>query len=473
MSEPLSLDEILFGEVEEGSVSLAPSDGEVPREISGVFYMNGPAHFRRGEFTYRHWLDGDGLIRALRLEDGKAEHTMRFVRSKKFNEESEAGRPLYRAFGTAFEGDRLRRRMAIESPVNVSISSFGGKLLAFGEQALPWEISPGTLETAGECNFNRKLIEITPLSAHPKIDGERGLLCNFGFKYRMGATTLCYWEFDTELKCRREIACDPGKPYSVHDFTVSDRFASFYLSPYFLNSENVVRRGESIHEALEWRPEEENRLLILPRNGEDEPRNLSLGQRGYCLHLINSFEEGEELVIDLLETVEPLYPQYIPLPELFPTVKSCAFVRVTVNVASWEIVDIKKAQQEVHLDFPALLDQDAGLPRHLVWTVGMPVEPAGESKYYDRLLRFDWEAGKVADVYHAPPGSYLAGEPSCVRKPGESDAGYVICPMWKASGNESEYLIFDAFDLAAGPVGALPLPSPCPLGFHSIFSPLS
>jgi hypothetical protein len=40
MIAPLQLDEILFGNVEEGRVDLASSEGEIPRELAGTYYLN-------------------------------------------------------------------------------------------------------------------------------------------------------------------------------------------------------------------------------------------------------------------------------------------------------------------------------------------------------------------------------------------------------------------------------------------------
>ena len=77
-------------------------EGEIPEFIRGTYYLNGPARFSRGSFSYNHWLDGDGMVCALRFDDGRVEFTSRFVQSAKFAAEEEAGRPLFRTFGTAF-----------------------------------------------------------------------------------------------------------------------------------------------------------------------------------------------------------------------------------------------------------------------------------------------------------------------------------------------------------------------------------
>ena len=468
---PLQLEHILFDAVQEGRTELVPSEGEIPAEISGTYYLNGPANFRRGDFTCQHWLDGDGLIRALRLRDGKAEHVMRYVRTKKYADEETAGEALYRGFGTAFEEDKLRRRMCLETPANVNVDLFSNRLLAFGEQALPLEMSSDSLETIGEYDFEGKLVEITPFSAHPKIANDR--LCNFGLKYLMSETRLCYWEFDSNFECIHEREVDLGSAYSAHDFTVSENYASFYFSPYFLDIAAFIRGGQSIHDSLEWRPEDKNVLLVLPRSGEGKEVRIPFDSEGYCLHLIQSFEEGDTLTIDLLETEEPLYPQYLPLPSLFASVKPCGLVRIRIDTRSWEVLSVDKAQQNVHLDFPALFEPETGMSRDLVWVLGMPTQPIGESKYYDRILLFDWARGEVTDTYEAPEDCFISGEPCLVALEGTKVGGFLICPLWNAGRNESSYLVLNAFDLAAGPIVDLPLPTPSPLGFHSSFVPFS
>src|SRR5215212_5327003 len=128
----------------EQSYAVEEIEGEVPGYVRGTYYLNGPARFSRGRLRYRHWLDGDGMVCALRFEGGRAHFTSRFVRSAKLAAEEEAGRPVFRGFGTSFEGDRLKRGVMLETPANVSVYPYAGALLAFGEQGLPYELDPST-----------------------------------------------------------------------------------------------------------------------------------------------------------------------------------------------------------------------------------------------------------------------------------------------------------------------------------------
>ena len=55
-------------------------EGEIPAFLRGTYYLNGPARFARAGLCYRHWLDGDGMVCALRFEPEQVHFTNRFVR---------------------------------------------------------------------------------------------------------------------------------------------------------------------------------------------------------------------------------------------------------------------------------------------------------------------------------------------------------------------------------------------------------
>src|SRR5439155_19854670 len=102
---------------------------------------------------------------------------------------------------------------------NIGVWRFAGKLLAFGEQGLPWEMDPRTLSTLGPCTFGGGLNEVSPFAAHPKLDG--GEMFTFGMSYSSQRPTLNLYRFDRRgaLVYRRRI--DTNGPYAVHDFGLS------------------------------------------------------------------------------------------------------------------------------------------------------------------------------------------------------------------------------------------------------------
>ncbi|NJL26550.1 MAG: carotenoid oxygenase family protein [Thermoanaerobaculia bacterium] len=307
-------------EVEEGAYAVDGIEGEVPGWLRGSYYLNGPALFGRAGRRYRHWLDGDGLVTALHFRAEGVQAVHRYVRSTKFVDETLEGKLLYRAFGTAFEGDRLKRGIGLESPANVSAYRFGDVLLAFGEQGLPWELDPITLETHGEHTFGGRLNAISPLSAHPCFDPESGEMVNFGISFAAHQPSLTLYRFrhDGELLMRRRLPID--YPCSVHDFGLSPNHAIFYLSPYLLDVERLIREGATLMEALVWEPERGSQLVIAARETGEKQATISLEGK-YCLHLINSFEEDGKLIVDVVELDRPVYDQYEVVPDLFTEVE--------------------------------------------------------------------------------------------------------------------------------------------------------
>ena len=57
--------------------------GRAPSGLEGVLYRNGPGRFRRPGGSATHWFDGDGLMRAFRIQDGQATLEARFADTPK------------------------------------------------------------------------------------------------------------------------------------------------------------------------------------------------------------------------------------------------------------------------------------------------------------------------------------------------------------------------------------------------------
>jgi carotenoid cleavage dioxygenase len=62
-------------------------EGEIPPELHGSLYRNGPnqRYAPRGEY---HLFAGDGMVHAFHIKDGKASYNNRWVRTAKFNMEA-------------------------------------------------------------------------------------------------------------------------------------------------------------------------------------------------------------------------------------------------------------------------------------------------------------------------------------------------------------------------------------------------
>lgn len=445
--------------------------GTLPDYVRGSFLLNGPARFRRGSVRYRHWLDGDGMVAALHVEHGAAHFTNRFVRSTKFTREQAEQRPVFRTFGTSFPGDELKRGIGLESPVNVSVYPFGGALLAFGEQGLPWALDPETLETRGLHTFDGQLNEITPFSAHPKIDHQTGELFNFGVSFSAQNPALNVFRFaaDGRLVYRRRLPLP--YPSSIHDFAISRRFVVVYVSPLILRMDALMQQGATLMDALSWQPEKGSRMVIASRETGEHVATIDLGGR-YCLHLVNAFERADgRLVVDVVEFEKPLYPEYQVVPDLFTDTFRGHPVRFVVDPASAAIVDRRDIAYACSPDFPAHDPEVVACEYDDFWMLGISKAGRPGRKFFDHVVRVNWPT-EGTEVYEAPPGRYFGGEPCFVPDPAaRAERGVVVCQEFDAARRASTFLVFDAFRIAAGPIATIALPEPIPLLFHSSFHP--
>jgi all-trans-8'-apo-beta-carotenal 15,15'-oxygenase len=457
---------------DEDSYFVEDIEGKVPEFIRGTYYLNGPARFSRGGFNYRHWLDGDGMVCALRFESGRVHFTSRFVRSTKFVAEEEAGRPIFRTFGTSFETDRLKRRIALESPVNVSVYPYQNSLLAFGEQGLPWELDPVTLETRGKYNFGGSVNDISPFAAHPKFDSITGEMFNFGIAYSAASPHLNLYHFGAggKLIYRKRLPL----PYacSIHDFSLSPNYVVFYLSPYILNMESLARDGRTLMEALNWEPERGSHLLIASRETGEQVATIPIGNR-YCLHLINCFEEENRLTVDVLELEHPTYDQYQVLPDLFTDVCEGQPARFVIDVKNCDLVKTAGIDYVSAPDFPSISPSQFTRPYQDFWMLGISATGRRGRKFFDQLAHANWNCAKACDVYRAPAMNYLGGEPIFIGGRRDEKAGAIICQVFDAKRIVSAFAIFDAYHVASGPIALLGLKEPIPLGFHASFNPIN
>lgn len=444
--------------------------GEVPDFVRGTYYLNGPARFGMGNLRYRHWLDGDGMISRLRFDRNGIHFKNRYVQSTKFLSEQEAGCALFRTFGTSFQDSRLNRvNNGLESPVNVSVYPFGERLLAFGEQGLPWELDPETLETIGQFTFNGRLNDASPMAAHPKFDAETGEMFNFGIFFSSQTPRLYFYCIDAKgLRYRKGLPL----PYScsVHDFSLSKRYAIFYLSPYLLDIKNFLQAGSSVMESLHWQPERGSNLLVLDRSNGELAASIALGNR-YCLHLINSFEREGRLIVDLLEFDAPIYGQYEPVPDFFSDVSHGGPVRLVINLKSGEVEQRVALDYVQAPDFPAINPGCVMQPYDDFWMLGISAAGRNGRKFFDQLAHARWDQKAIKDIYQSPPQCYLGGEPVCIPDPGSGQA-VVICQEFDALHKGSYFLLFNAQDVSRGPIARIAMKRVLYLGFHAVFQPV-
>lgn len=468
---PAPLDRCFLFDAVESAYAVTGITGRIPEWLRGSYYINGPARFERGGQRYKHWLDGDGLVCALHFTDDGVRFASRFVQTPKLRDEEAAGSFLYRGFGTAFPGDRLRRNVMLETPANINVCLWQNRLLAFGEQSLPLELHPRTLETLGEFDFGGELNELSPFSAHAKLDPSSANLLNFGISFSARQPMLNVYEFAPSGGVLRRSRYPLELQHSNHDFSFTSGHAVFFLSPLLMDMARFLGDHLSVMESLDWKPEKGSRIMVVPRKASSGPPFTVGAGAGYCLHLINSYEHGRELIVDILELEQPVYADYQPMPDLFQAAPRCRPVRYVVDLDTRTLRERRAMAYDSCSDFPNVDARLHGSPYSDFWMLGISATGGPGRKFFDELAHGSWAGGGVHDVYRAPAGAYLAGEPVFIGHPSEPSESLVVVQHLEPLTGEAAFLLFRAFDVHGGPVVRLPLKGRLHPLFHAGFYP--
>src|SRR5882724_5824125 len=239
--------------------------GELPRELNGTLYRNGPNP--QFEAPGAHWFVGDGMLHAFHLEDGRASYRNRWIRTPKWQAEHDAGRALYGGFGRKLP-DAPASAPADGGVANTNIIFHAGRLLALEEGHLPTEIEPGTLNRLGYCDYKGAISG--PFTAHPKIDPLTGEMVFFGYN-----------------------AAGPLTPA---------------LSFGAVNASGVVTRFERFEAPYAWEPEKGAYVGVMKRSGTSKDIIWFRAESCYVFHVMNAWEDGNRIVADVMQFEEaPLF----------------------------------------------------------------------------------------------------------------------------------------------------------------------
>ena len=89
------------------------SKGKVPRDINGVYLRNGPNARYHADNGRGHFFDGDAMIHAIRIKDGRIFYCNRWAETPRLEVETKAGGPLFIRAGELFNASGLAKSALI------------------------------------------------------------------------------------------------------------------------------------------------------------------------------------------------------------------------------------------------------------------------------------------------------------------------------------------------------------------------
>ncbi len=394
--------------------------GELPRQLRGTLYRNGPNPVVPN--AAMHWFFGNGMVHALRIADGCVHYRNRWMRTQAW------------ASAAGCDASGLPEGVA-----NTSVVSHAGALLALEEAHMPVRLHPETLATLGTEDFQGTLPKGT-FTAHPKRCPLTGSLVFFGYAAEgFFSDAIRVGEISAAgERIWLEHIRTPYPGAMIHDFAVSENFIAIPLYPLVLD---LAAGGFAFH------PEHGSFLGVMDRTAGPASLRWHPVAPGFAFHVAQAWDRDGVLTIELMRS---------EAPPLFPgsTASTTAFLtRYELEPAAAAGGVRESRLTEMEGELPRIDERCAGSrARNVFWTTG------------EAICRRDDRDGGLAS-FAVSPGDTVSEAVFVPRSAGEGD-GWLLAMIYRAADHRSDLAVLDANDLAAGPVALAHLPCRVPDGFH-------
>jgi carotenoid cleavage dioxygenase len=445
-------------------------EGEIPKDLNGTFFRNGPNPQFPPEREY-HFFTGDSMVHAFHFDNGKVSHRNRWARTARFDIEQRLGGSYFSGMNPMETDPRLLEFVINdkEGVANTSIVWHGGRLLLLEEGHLPFSMDPQTLASYGAWDFYGKLN--TRMTAHPKVDpvtGEMIFFCYMAegfFDDGVGLYKVDRDGFLTEAHQFKAPYCS-----MLHDFVVTENYIIFPVLPLT----GSLDRAMSGQPSFAWEPDKPGYLGVMPRTGTPEDIQWIETEACYVFHHLNGFDRDGVITIESC---------HFDAPPLFPLVDGSATGIIHPRVNRWVIDmngDQPRASKEYIGDngaeFPVIDPRYAMREYTHAWYTStdrsIPAPIPDSDWVYNSIEHFNVKTGEV-DRYDFP-NSHVA-EPMFVPKSDSAaeGEGYVLDVVYNYDTNMSDMCVFDAQNISAGPIGKAKVSHRVPVSFHGTWMPTS
>lgn len=448
-------------------------DGQIPFELQGTLYRNGPGLLDMNGQPIQHPFDGDGMVCRITFDRGQAHFRNRFVRTEGYVAEQKAGQILYRGvFGTQKPGGFFANafNLKLKNIANTSVLYWGEKLLALWEGAEPHRLEPHTLETIGIERLNGLIKPGGTFAAHPRIDPgssptDARRLVNFSIKTGLSSTITIY-EFDDHYQLlHQQSRTIPGFAF-LHDFVITPHYYIFFQNPVQFDPLPFVLGWQGAGQCIRFRPDQPTQILLIPRDSS-QPM-VSLGTVPcFVFHHGNAFEQDNQIMVDSIGY--EYFPKVEPNQDFrkidFDTLPSGQLWRFTINLADGSVD--RQVIESRCCEFPSIHPNYVGKPYRYLYT-GAAHSTTGNAPL-QAILKLDLHSGH-RHVWSIAPRGFMT-EPLFVPRPGGTaeDDGWILAMTYDSAHHRSDVVILSAQDIEGGAIASLHLKHHIPYGLHGCF----
>jgi carotenoid cleavage dioxygenase len=449
---------------DEVTVDDLPVVGDIPADLNGVYVRNGPNPQHEPQGRY-HWFDGDGMVHAVHIADGRASYRNRWIRTDGFLREREAGTALWRGIMEPWEANPAGAPE--KDTANTDLVFHNDRLLALWYRAgTPYAMDAVTLETLGSEDFGGTLR--CEVSAHAKVDERTGEM--LFFDYGVKPPYMRYGVVGPDGVIRHFTGIDLPGPRLPHDMAITERHSILMDLP-LVNDPRAARVGRF---KLFFDAGMPSRFGVIPRYGTAGDVRWFEAKPCFIYHSVNAWEEGDEIVMDVCRVCKPE-----PRTDLEgPLAQMLAYLRLDAHLHRYRFDLRTGATREESLDdenseFPSI--NNGLLGRRTRFAYNMHISPE-KTLLFDGLTKYDLAGGR-SDTYWFGDGRWGSEAPFAPRAgtlgsaEAAEDDGYLVSYVYDEREGRSEVAVLDARDVTAGPVCTIKLPVRVPIGFHATWVP--
>ena len=434
--------------------------GEIPKDLHGVYVRNGPNPRLQPKGRY-HWFDGDGMLHAVHIKDGKISYRNRWIRTKALEREKAAGQLLWTGLLEPMTNNPPDA--PIKDTANTDIVFHNCQLLALWYLAgKPYKIDPLTLETLGAEDFGGKLRN--NMSAHAKVDERSGEM--MFFDYGMRPPYMTYGVVSANGVLTNCVPIDLPGARLPHDMAITEHYSILLDLPLFADQQ-ALRHGRY---KVDFHRDIPSRFGIIPRYGESASIRWFEANPCYLYHTINAWEEGDEIILEGCRVKRPSPPEIESDGKLE---RMLAYLRLDACIYRWRFNLRTGAVKEGPLDdenteFPTINTWQLGQASRYAYNVHISSAP---TLLFDGLVKYDTTTGR-SDTHWFGAGRYGSEAPFAPRpNPQAEDDGYLLTFVYDERESVSEFQIIDAHDITAEPLARVLIPQRVPIGFHACWVP--
>ena len=443
-------------------------EGELPPDLVGAYFRNGPNPVFAPKNRY-HPFDGDGMVHGVYFRDGSVSYRNRYVQTAAKGQELADGRSV--SPGVMGPFDYSVSPFGIKDTSNTDVLWHAGDLMTLWYNAgHPYRLNSHDLSTKGYFDLPGR--QQRRMSAHAKVDWQTGEL--LFFDYGDEPPFMTYGVADPTGRLLHEVAIDLPGPRLPHDIGFTTHYAVLHDLPFF-HDINVLRRHQC--RVLTFHRDIPTRFGIIPRRGAGREVRWFECEPCYILHASNCWEAGDWVVMDGCRSTNPMPDA---LPGEGELASMLAYMRLEASAYRWRFNlatgEVREGPiDDLNTEFNKSNPIFHGVKSKYSYHQRIPLlHEGGHTLRFTGLVKYNNDTGQRSQWDYGP--GVFGNEAAFAPRPGADrdgaeDDGYLVNLVTDSRDWTSWCLVFDAADVAQGPIARVRMPHRVPFGFHTVWVP--